>query len=92
MGSISSEHDFIVVGGRVHAPRNPDRHLIAHCRPGGPSGATVAWRLAHSKKRPSVLLVEAGGKNDLKALRTDGDRYAELTFSMEKHRTYPLTP
>jgi hypothetical protein len=37
----------------------------------------VAWRLAHSKRHPSVLLVEAGGILDSKAVRVDGDRYAE---------------
>jgi choline dehydrogenase-like flavoprotein len=43
----------------------------------GTSGCTVVWRLAHSKRHPSVLLVEAGGNNDSKAVRVDGDRYAE---------------
>jgi len=78
MGSISSEYEFIVVGGGSIFLEIRTRHLIAYRRLGGTSGATVAWRLPHSKKRPSVLLVEAGGKNDLKALRIDGDRYADL--------------
>jgi len=80
MGSISSGYDFIVVGGESMLLEIRVGIWLLTVAPGGTSGATVAWRLAHSKKRPSVLLVEAGGKNDLKALRTDGDRYAELTF------------
>lgn len=43
--------------------------------PAGASGCALAWRLAHSKKRPSVLLVEAGGKNDDRALRVEGDKW-----------------
>lgn len=41
----------------------------------GPAGATVATRLAKSKKRPSVLLVEAGGRNDAEAVRVDSERW-----------------
>ncbi|KIV84118.1 hypothetical protein PV11_06090 [Exophiala sideris] len=41
----------------------------------GAAGAIVAWRLAHSKKHPSVLLVEAGGKNDSKEIRADAERW-----------------
>lgn len=41
----------------------------------GAAGALVAWRLAHSKKHPSVLLVEAGGKNDSKEIRADAERW-----------------
>ncbi|KAI2473843.1 GMC oxidoreductase [Annulohypoxylon bovei var. microspora] len=44
----------------------------------GPAGSAVAASLAQSAKRPKVLLVEAGGKNDDKNLRVDGQRW--LTF------------
>ncbi|KIW93463.1 uncharacterized protein Z519_06068 [Cladophialophora bantiana CBS 173.52] len=41
----------------------------------GAAGAILAARLANSKQRPSVLLVEAGGKNDSKDVRADADRW-----------------
>ena len=41
----------------------------------GPAGAILASRLARSKKHPSVLLVEAGGKNESKAVRADAERW-----------------
>ena len=41
----------------------------------GPAGAILASRLARSRKHPSVLLVEAGGKNDSKAVRADAERW-----------------
>ncbi|RVX72147.1 hypothetical protein B0A52_04745 [Exophiala mesophila] len=37
----------------------------------GASGALLAARLANTASRPSVLLVEAGGKNDSPSLRAD---------------------
>ncbi|BCS25214.1 GMC family oxidoreductase [Aspergillus puulaauensis] len=42
----------------------------------GPAGCTVASSLANSKSRPKVLLLEAGGKNDAKSLRVDGQRWS----------------
>ena len=47
----------------------------------GPAGSTLAIRLATSAKRPHVLLVEAGGKNDNKDWRIDAERWL--------HRTQP---
>ncbi|KAK4222081.1 oxidoreductase [Podospora fimiseda] len=44
----------------------------------GPAGASVAFALAQSPKQPKVLILEAGGLNDDKSLRTDGQRW--LTF------------
>ncbi|KAK9427567.1 hypothetical protein V1505DRAFT_358663 [Lipomyces doorenjongii] len=41
----------------------------------GAAGCALAWRLAGSKKRPTVLLVEAGGKNDLMETRIDGNKW-----------------
>ena len=41
----------------------------------GPAGCMVATRLAKSATRPSVLLVEAGGKNDQKSARIDAERW-----------------
>jgi choline dehydrogenase-like flavoprotein len=41
----------------------------------GPAGAILASRLARSNKKPSVLLVEAGGKNESKAVRADAERW-----------------
>ena len=48
----------------------------------GASGSLLASRLAGSKKRPSVLLVEAGGKNDRWSDRIDAERWL--------HRMNPL--
>ncbi|KAL2752966.1 hypothetical protein ACRALDRAFT_1044971 [Sodiomyces alcalophilus JCM 7366] len=45
---------------------------------GGPSGSALAAGLAHSAKRPKVLLLEAGGTNEDRNLRVDGQRW--LTF------------
>ncbi|KNG80075.1 glucose-methanol-choline (gmc) oxidoreductase [Aspergillus nomiae NRRL 13137] len=48
---------------------------------GGPAGCTLAASLASSAKRPSVLLLEAGGRNEDKSLRVDGKRWK--TFMKE---------
>ncbi|CDM34256.1 CAZyme family AA3 [Penicillium roqueforti] len=45
---------------------------------GGPAGCTVAAGLAKSAQRPKVLLLEAGGRNDDKALRVNGKRWTTL--------------
>ncbi|XDG02145.1 hypothetical protein ABKA04_001760 [Annulohypoxylon sp. FPYF3050] len=47
----------------------------------GPAGSSIAASLAKSAKKPSVLLVEAGGVNDDKNLRVDGQRWT--TFQNE---------
>ncbi|KAI1645100.1 putative GMC oxidoreductase [Daldinia loculata] len=47
----------------------------------GPAGSAVAAWLAKSAKKPKVLLLEAGGKNDDKDLRIDGQRWT--TFRNE---------
>ncbi|KAK3984255.1 oxidoreductase [Cladorrhinum sp. PSN332] len=47
----------------------------------GPAGASVAFALAQSPKKPKVLILEAGGLNDDRNLRTDGQRW--LTFLKE---------
>lgn len=41
----------------------------------GAAGCLLASRLARSKKRPSVLLVEAGGKNESLLIRIDAERW-----------------
>lgn len=41
----------------------------------GPAGCMVANRLAKTLHRPSVVLIEAGGKNDEISSRVDGDRW-----------------
>jgi len=41
----------------------------------GPAGSMVASRLSRSTKRPSVLLIEAGGNNDLREHRVDAERW-----------------
>ena len=41
----------------------------------GASGCTLATRIAESSKKPKVLLVEAGGKNDTQGWRVDAERW-----------------
>ncbi|KAJ1322824.1 choline dehydrogenase [Microdochium nivale] len=45
----------------------------------GPSGCAVAAGLANAPKRPSVLLLEAGGDNAARELRVDGQRWMTMT-------------
>lgn len=44
----------------------------------GAGGALLAARLANTANQPSVLLVEAGGKNDSPGLRADAERWYHL--------------
>ncbi|KAK0611457.1 hypothetical protein B0T14DRAFT_439590 [Immersiella caudata] len=44
----------------------------------GPAGSALAYGLAQSEKNPKILLLEAGGPNDDKNLRVDGQRW--VTF------------
>lgn len=46
---------------------------------GGPAGCAVASTLARSSKKPSVLLLEAGGPNEDRDLRVDGQRWLTHT-------------
>jgi choline dehydrogenase-like flavoprotein len=41
----------------------------------GPSGCTLATRIANTRASPRVLLVEAGGENADHANRADADRW-----------------
>jgi choline dehydrogenase-like flavoprotein len=41
----------------------------------GPSGCTLATRLAETHTSPKVLLIEAGGENAEHANRADADRW-----------------
>ncbi|KAI0119603.1 putative GMC oxidoreductase [Daldinia grandis] len=47
----------------------------------GPAGSAVAAWLAKSAKKPKVLLLEAGGQNDDKDLRVDGQRWTTFRNS-----------
>lgn len=54
----------------------------------GASGCTLATRIASSAKRPQVLLIEAGGKNDTKEWKRDAERWVHrLNHAM----TWPST-
>ncbi|CAG7561210.1 unnamed protein product [Fusarium equiseti] len=58
---------------------------------GGPSGSSVAAGLASASKKPSVLLLEAGGTNADRNLRVDGQRW--LTFmNKDMNWGYKTTP
>lgn len=76
---MTEVYDFIVVGSE-NSPRKCHFHLtLANLiRAGGPAGCIVATCLAKSPRHPTVLLLEAGGSNDDRSLRVDGQRW--LTF------------
>ena len=57
----------------------------------GPAGASVAWRLANSKKAPSILLVEAGGLNSNIDWRVDAERWVSR-FNPELNYNYITVP
>ncbi|KAI1214225.1 GMC oxidoreductase [Annulohypoxylon truncatum] len=58
---------------------------------GGPSGCAVASGLAKSPKKPSVLLLEAGGDNDDHNLRVDGQRWT-TSINKDLNWGYKTTP
>ena len=61
------------------------------CCAGGPAGAAVAYGLGSSPKQPKVLLLEAGGLNDDRNLRVDGQRW--MTFlNKEMNWGYKTAP
>jgi choline dehydrogenase-like flavoprotein len=57
----------------------------------GPAGSSVAWRLANSKKAPSILVVEAGGNNNNPDFRVDGDRWI-TRFNPDLNYNYKTVP
>ncbi|KAI0882886.1 GMC oxidoreductase [Annulohypoxylon maeteangense] len=58
---------------------------------GGPSGCAIASTLAKSPKKPTILLLEAGGKNDNHNFRVDGQRWTTF-FNQEMNWGYKTTP
>ncbi|KAI0441308.1 hypothetical protein F4803DRAFT_523747 [Xylaria telfairii] len=58
---------------------------------GGPAGCTVAITLAKSVKKPSVLLIEAGGDNADRNLRVSGQRFTTF-MKPEMNWGYKTTP
>lgn len=58
---------------------------------GGPAGCTAATTLAKSPKRPSVLLLEAGGNNADRNLRVSGKRFTTF-MKPEMNWGYKTTP
>ncbi|KAI1843495.1 hypothetical protein JX266_010321 [Neoarthrinium moseri] len=57
----------------------------------GPSGSAVAAGLARASKKPRVLLLEAGGKNEDKSLRVDGQRWTTFQ-NKDMNWGYQTTP
>ena len=57
----------------------------------GPAGATVASRLARSAAHPSILLVEAGGRNDAKSITIDAERWLHR-FNPDQNWGYKTVP
>ncbi|KAF9884222.1 hypothetical protein FE257_001954 [Aspergillus nanangensis] len=58
---------------------------------GGPAGCALASTLARSAKRPQVLLLEAGCRNDDKNLKVDGQRWATF-MNGDMNWGYKTTP
>ncbi|KAF4455592.1 hypothetical protein F53441_2116 [Fusarium austroafricanum] len=58
---------------------------------GGPAGSSVAAGLADSAKKPKVLLLEAGGKNEDRNLRVDGQRWTTF-MNKDMNWGYKTTP
>jgi choline dehydrogenase-like flavoprotein len=87
---MSSTYDFIVVGGKLPSSIPESRSQP----PAGPAGAALASRLANSKAKPSVLLLEAGGDNRDKSLFSPAERYS-LAFTQPSldwgYQTIPQT-
>lgn len=57
----------------------------------GPAGSILATRLANSKQKPDVLLVEAGGENDASTGRIDAERWIHL-MNPERNWGYKTAP
>jgi choline dehydrogenase-like flavoprotein len=53
----------------------------------GPAGCALAWKLSRSQARPSVLLIEAGGKNDNPLYRIDAEKWI-TRFNLELNWWY----
>lgn len=58
---------------------------------GGPAGCALASTLARSAKRPQVLLLEAGCRNEDKNLRVDGQRWTTF-MNGDMNWGYKTTP
>ncbi|KGO42353.1 Glucose-methanol-choline oxidoreductase [Penicillium expansum] len=58
---------------------------------GGPAGCALAVELAKTAQRPQVLLLEAGGRNDDRALRVDGKRWTTF-MEGDMNWGYKTTP
>ncbi|PWY75378.1 alcohol oxidase [Aspergillus heteromorphus CBS 117.55] len=58
---------------------------------GGPAGCALASTIARSARRPQVLLLEAGRRNDDPALRVDGQRW-QTFMNGELNWGYKTTP
>lgn len=56
------------------------RHQILIVK-AGPSGCSLATRLAQTLSKPTVLLVEAGGRNDDASYLVPADRYKVKSFT-----------
>ena len=59
-------------------PYRPQHRSHHHLIPGGPAGAALTYGLGKAPRHPKVLLLEAGGLNDDKDLRVDGQRWQTL--------------
>ncbi|KAI5862618.1 hypothetical protein GGS23DRAFT_84659 [Durotheca rogersii] len=57
----------------------------------GPAGCSVAFGLANAPKKPTVLLLEAGGENEGRDLRVDGQRWTTF-MNKEMNWGYKTTP
>ncbi|KAK2687941.1 hypothetical protein QWA68_012592 [Fusarium oxysporum] len=58
---------------------------------GGPAGSALAANLSRTPKKPSVLLLEAGGTNQDRNLRVDGQRWTTF-LNQDMNWGYKTTP
>ncbi|KAK2795978.1 hypothetical protein FQN51_009523 [Onygenales sp. PD_10] len=80
---MASTFDFIIVGRKIM--------LTPCCQQSGPAGSAVATGLANAPGSPKVLLLEAGGSNEGREVRVDGQRW--ITFqNKDMNWGYKTTP
>ena len=89
MGSDPNVFDFIVVGGGKLSFLASNKS----CSPfTGNSGAVIASKIANSKARPSVLLIEAGGDARRPEFYLPSQRYTSVSQYPDIRYDYQTTP
>lgn len=84
--------DFIIVGGRKVFSCYLGYLTNKKIYPGGTAGCLLANRLASSKKRPSILLIEIGGDNSDITNRIPYNRFLNAYTKPDLDHGYMTTP